>query len=56
MEGSQEWGVGFIMGDGKFLKSIYIVGRGVLTPLFYEDPPVYIYTTCYMLTEANSLH
>ena len=28
---SQEWG------DGKFLKSLYIVGRGVLTPLFYED-------------------
>ena len=38
--GSQEWGVGFIIGDGK---SIYIVGRGVLTPLFYEDSPVYIY-------------
>ena len=24
--------------DGKFLKSIDIVGRGVLTRLFYEDP------------------
>ena len=24
--------------DGKFLKSLYIVGRGVLAPLFYEDP------------------
>ena len=36
---SQEWGVGFIMGDGEFSKSLYIVGRGVLTSLFYEDPP-----------------
>ena len=26
--------------DGKFLKSLYIVGRGVLTPLFYEDLPI----------------
>ena len=34
-------GVGFIMGgDGEFSKSLYIVGRGVLTPLFYEDPPI----------------
>ena len=24
-------------GDGKFLKSLHIVGRGVLTPIFYED-------------------
>ena len=24
----------------KFLKSLYIVGRGVLTLLFYEDPPI----------------
>ena len=24
--------------DGKFLKSLQIVGRGVLIPLFYEDP------------------
>ena len=31
-------GFGFIMGDWKFLKSFYIVGRGVLTPLFYENP------------------
>ena len=30
----------FIIGNGKFLKSLYIVGRGVLTPLFYEDPPI----------------
>ena len=30
---SQEWG------DGKFLKSLYIVGRGVLITLFYEYPP-----------------
>ena len=28
-----------LCGDGKFLRSLYIVGRGVLTPLFYEDPP-----------------
>ena len=27
-----------LCGDGKFLRSLYIVGRGVLTPLFYEDP------------------
>ena len=26
--------------DGKSLKSLYIVGRGVLTPLFYEDLPI----------------
>ena len=48
--GSQEWGggVGFIMGeggvgreDGKILKSLDIVDGGVLTPLFYEDPPLY---------------
>ena len=32
--GSQEWG------DGKFLKSLNIVDRGVLTPLFYEDPTI----------------
>ena len=25
-------------GDGKFLKSLQIVGRRVLTTLFYEDP------------------
>ena len=24
--------------DGKFQKSLYIVGRGALTLLFYEDP------------------
>ena len=28
----------FIIGYEKFLKSLYIVGRGVLTPLVYEDP------------------
>ena len=28
-------------GSGKFLRSFYIVGRGVLTLLFYEDlPPI----------------
>ena len=25
-------------GDGKFVKSLYIVGRGLLTPLFMETP------------------
>ena len=29
---------GYVMGHGKFLNSLYIVGRGVLTPLFSEDP------------------
>ena len=33
-------GVDFIMGDGKFLKSLYRVGTGVLPPLFYEDPAI----------------
>ena len=28
----------FYNGDGKFLKSLYIIARGVLTPLFYEEP------------------
>ena len=43
MGGSHEWGGGswFYNGrDGKSLKSLYIVGRGVLTPLFYEDLPI----------------
>ena len=31
-------GVVLYWGDGKFLKFLHIVGRGVLTPLFYEDP------------------
>ena len=26
--------------DGKFLKSLYIVGRRVLMPLIYEDLPI----------------
>ena len=26
--------------DRKFLKSLCIVGRGVLNPRFYEDPPI----------------
>ena len=51
MKGSQEWGglkprIGFIMGDMKFLKSIYIVGRGWLTPYFTKTsslfpPPIF---------------
>ena len=39
MEGGGR-GVDFIMGDGKFLKSLYRVGTGVLPPLFYEDPAI----------------
>ena len=31
-------GSGFIVGDEEFLKFLYIVARGVLTPFFYEDP------------------
>ena len=27
-------------GDEKFLKRLHIVGKGVLTPLFYEDLPI----------------
>ena len=27
--------------DGKFLKSLYIVGRGVLTPLYIAYPPFF---------------
>ena len=30
--------VGFIMGRGTFLKSLYIIGRGVLMSQFYEAP------------------
>ena len=42
--GSQEWGGWFFNGvDGKLLKSLYIVGRGVLTSLFYEDLPYIAY-------------
>ena len=29
--------------DGKFLKSLYLVGRWVLTLLFYEEPPYIAY-------------
>ena len=29
---------GYIMGHGKFLNSLYIVGRGVLTPYFLKTP------------------
>ena len=41
MGGSQEWGVAFIIGRWEFLKYLYIVGRGVLSPLFYKDSPLY---------------
>ena len=32
----------FVMGGGGggFLKSLYIVDSGVLTPIFFEDPPI----------------
>ena len=29
---------GYIMGHGKFLNSLYIVGRGVVTPYFLKTP------------------
>ena len=36
---SQEWGGGgFIMGLWRFLKSLYIVGRPVLPPIFMKTP------------------
>ena len=46
MKGSQEWEglkprIGFIMGDMKFLKSIYIVGRGWLTPYFTKTSSLF---------------
>ena len=31
------------MGDGKFLKALHIVGKGVLIPLLYEDPTYIAY-------------
>ena len=34
---SQEWG-GFIMGVWRFLKSLYIVVRPVLPPIFMKTP------------------
>ena len=33
-------GGGFNGGNGKFLNYLDIVGRRVLTPLFYKDPPI----------------
>ena len=36
------------MRDGKFLKSLDIVDRGVLTPLFYEDPPYPPQLSCHL--------
>ena len=33
-------GVGFIMGGMGNFKSLDIVDRGVLTPLFYKDPTI----------------
>ena len=35
---SQEWEGGFIMGVWRFLKSLYIVGRPVLPPIFMKTP------------------
>ena len=32
-----------MVGDWKFFKSLYIVGRGMLTPQFYEDLPYITY-------------
>ena len=36
-----KWGGWFSNWGSKFLKSLYIVGRGVLTPLWWR-PPIYI--------------
>ena len=48
MGGSQEWGRGgwfYNGGDGKCLKSSYIVGERMLSPLFYADLPISPTTT-----------
>ena len=55
-EGARNEGVGFIMGDGKILKSLYIVGRGVLTPLFYEDLLYCLFRLFQMLKKKISCH
>ena len=34
-----------MVGDWKFFKSLYIVGRGMLTPQFYEALPYITYTS-----------
>ena len=47
--GSQEWG------DRDFLKSLYIVGRGVLTSLFYEDPLYIAYPLCFSFFPTQPL-
>ena len=35
--------------DGKLLKSLYIIDRGVLTPLFYEDSPLHCITSLFQV-------
>ena len=57
MKGSQEWGglkpgIGFIMGDMKFLKSIHTVGRGWLTPYFTKTSSLY----CLPPSFSNFVH
>ena len=40
--------------DGKFLISVYIVGRGPYIAYIFDTPIwIYIYTTCYVLTAAT---
>ena len=38
------------MGDGKFLKALHIVGKGVLIPLLYEDPTYIAYPRLQILS------
>ena len=54
-------GGSFIMGDGKFLKSLQIVGRGVLNRLFFEDslyclPPFFKFFPPLFLWEKSDPH
>ena len=35
--------------DGKFLKSLYIVGRRVVTPLFYKDSHLILSTPLFQI-------
>ena len=42
-------------GNGKFLKSLYIVGREVLTPLFYDPPSLILpSTSIHMLSTTTT--
>ena len=55
-ERSQEWrGWFYNWGNGKILKSLYIVGRGVLAALFYEDPLYIAYPSHFFQILSNPL-